>query len=115
MTLSTNAKEIQRADLLAYAKNLGISIVHIFDTARTYGGMTVAFRKHLPEHTSTNMVEVAVATCSRLDCFSRKEGTRLALYNFAGGRTISLPLSTGFADEDLPSIVKNAFSNIYFT
>lgn len=105
--------DADRKALLEDAENEGVSIVHIFNPASPKGGLTVAFRKHLPEHTSTNMVEVAVVTCSSVDTFSRKVGTAMALSDFFTDKTIDLPLSTGYADEDLNAIVKQKFSALY--
>ena len=102
--------ENYRQELVSFAKDANISIVHIFDKENPKGGLTVAFRKHMPHQNSTNMVEVAVATCSTLDTFSRKIGTRMALELFAEGRTIDLPLSCGHKEEDLNLRVKEFFS-----
>jgi hypothetical protein len=57
------------------------------------------------------MVEVAVATCSLADNFSRKIGTHLALQSFEEGNTIRLPLSYGYPEEDLNKTVIEFFSN----
>lgn len=103
--------ENYRQELVSFAKDANISIVHIFDKENPKGGLTVAFRKHMPHQNSTNMVEVAVATCSTLDTFSRKIGTQYALDNFRDGRTIDLPLSSGYKYEDLNLMVKEFFSN----
>ena len=102
-----------RKKLLEMAGRAGVGIVHIFNPDAPKGGLTVAFRKHLPEYTSTNMVEVAVVTCSAVDNFSRKVGTTMVLSNFFNDRTIDLPLSTGYADEDLNAIIKQKFTELY--
>lgn len=109
----TDNKDTQRAALLEWANNSGIGIVHVFDECKHKGGLTIAFRKNVPEHVSTNMVEIAVATCSRADTFSRKEGTRLALSKFEDGYTVTLPLSTGHKDEDLADLIKYAFTDMF--
>ena len=105
--------EDERQTLLADAKRNGVNIVHIFCTANTKGGLTVAFRKTRPNETSTNMVDVAVATCSFADTFSRKIGTHLALQKWFDGDLIQLPLSSGYADEDLNGRVKEAFASMW--
>jgi hypothetical protein len=103
-----------RAELLSDAKRNGVGIVHIFCTENTKGGLTVAFRKARPNQQSTNMVDVAVATCSFEDTFSRKIGTELALAKwFDGDNIIQLPLSSGHADEDLNGRVKEAFAAMW--
>ncbi len=102
-----------RAELLSDAKRNGVGIVHIFCTANNKGGLTVAFRKVKPRQQSTNMVDVAVATCSIDDTFSRKIGTELALAKWFDGDTIQLPLSSGHADEDLNGRVKEAFASMW--
>lgn len=96
-----------------FAKKQGIRTVHIFNKEFPKGGLTVAFAKVKPDQVSTNMVLVAVATCSMLDSFCRKTGTFLALSAYYDGEVIALPLSSGYADEDLPKRVKNAFEALY--
>ena len=112
--MTKTATNLFRQDLLRKANVLGVRVVHVFDDNHPKGGLTIAFRKAVPEHTSTNMVEVSVATCSRLDTFSRKIGTEMALSNFFEGLVVELPLSFGYVDEDLNKVVKEAFSNMYF-
>jgi len=107
--------ERDRKELLEYATAEGVGIVHIFDKNNPKGGLTVAFRKIMPERVSHNMVQVAVATCSLMDNFSRKIGTAMALNKFECGETIDLPLSSGWKDEDLAGIVKRKFTALYFT
>lgn len=102
--------EAERKEMLRKAEVTGVGIVHIFNPSDTKGGLTVAFRKCLPEQVSTNMVDVSVAVCSRSDTFSRKIGTYNALEKFFYGEIISLPLSSGYADEDLAGTVKFAFT-----
>lgn len=114
VNMTKTASELYRQGLLQKANTLGVKIVHVFDQSYPKGGLTIAFRKTVPEHTSTNMVEVAVATCSRLDTFNRKLGTTMALGSFFDGAIIELPLSFGYADEDLNKVVKEVFSTIYF-
>jgi hypothetical protein len=104
----------QRTDLLAYAEQMKIGVVHIFDKEYPMGGLTVAFRKLSP-YDSGVMVEVAVVTCSKLDTFSKKIGTLLALGKFADGETIALPLNTNISGDGLNFDVKAAFSALYFS
>lgn len=104
--------ETERANLVSKAAYDKVNIVHVFDSANPKGGLTVAFRKVSP-YTNGNMVKVAVATCSALDNFNRKLGTQLALNKFYDDETIELPLSSGWADEDLNGIVKTCFSALY--
>lgn len=99
--------------LLDEAKELGVGVVHIFDKEDPKGGLTVAFRKVKPEYVSTNMVEVAVVTCSYADTFSRKTGSTYALDAFFNSTTIKLPLSAGQPDEDLAGRVKRAFTAMW--
>jgi hypothetical protein len=105
--------EQERQTLLADAKRNGVSIVHIFCTENTKGGLTIAFRKTRPNEQSTNMVDVAIATCSFSDTFSRKIGTQIALQKWFDGDMIQLPLSSGHADEDLNGRVKWAFTSMW--
>jgi hypothetical protein len=105
--------EDERQTLLADAKRNGVQLVHIFCTADTKGGLTIAFRKSRPNEQSTNMVDVAVATCSFADTFSRKIGTHLALQKWFDGFLTQLPLSSGHADEDLNGRVKEAFASMW--
>ena len=102
----------QREDLLAYAAQTRVGVVHIYDKLFPKGGLTVAFRK-MSKYESGIMVEVAVATCSNADSFSKKTGTLLALGKFADGEVISLPLYT-MKDEGLAYNVKTAFAALYF-
>ena len=102
-------------ELLADAKAYGVGVVHVFNELNPMGGLTIAFRKAEPNQTSTNMVEVAVATCSYSDNFSRKIGTTFALEKFFSEMTILLPLAAGYEDEDLAGSVKRKFSALYFT
>lgn len=106
-------QEAIRRELLENAQVKGVQVVHVFDPERPKGGLTIAFRKHIAEHTSTNMLQISVATCSTLDNFSRKIGTMLALQSFFNENTIDLPLSSGCADEDLNKIVKDTFTRLY--
>lgn len=107
--------EQDRQMLLSDAKRNGVNVVHVFDESDPKGGLTIAFRKAQPTQTSTNMVDVAVATCSYADNFSRKIGTQLALQKWFDGDLVSLPMSTGHADEDLNGIVKRKFHSFFFT
>jgi hypothetical protein len=109
--LANEVSKGNRATYIRYAAENNIKIVHIFNKERPKGGLTVAFRKTMPHQASTNMVEVAVATCSLADNFSRKIGTHLALQSFEEGNTIRLPLSYGYPEEDLNKTVIEFFSN----
>lgn len=101
-----------RAELLADAKAQGVGIVHINPSWLNKGGITIAFKKS-SQYKSGSMVDVAVATCSKLDTFSRKIGTTIALEKFFEGETIQLPLLQSFPDEELSYVVKSAFSAFY--
>jgi hypothetical protein len=109
-------KEAIKADnkfLRSQAVQQNIGIVHIFDKENTLGGLTIAFRK-VSKYPSGRMVEVAVATCSIEDTFSKKLGTSAALAKFFDGETIQLPLLQWYtAEEDLPFVVKQAFTALY--
>lgn len=102
-----------RAFLLQKAEILGVGIVHIFDESNPKGGMTVAFRKVSPFAKGT-MVDVAVATCSKEDSFSRKTGTKLALESFFNGQTIALPISNPSSNEGISTQVKWAFEGLFY-
>lgn len=105
--------EQERLELLDEAKRNGIKVVHVFNTDNPKGGLSIAFRKCMPNQVSTNMVECAVVTCSYNDTFSRKVGTNLALQKWFDGTTITLPLSSGHTYEDLSGRVKRAFMALY--
>lgn len=98
-------------DLRDRAKAFGIGIVHIFNKYTRKGGLTVAYRKVSP-HESGVMVEVAVATCSQEDCFSRKLGTSIAIEKFIAGEVIQLPLALN-KEEGIAYNVKQAFEALY--
>lgn len=102
-----------QAFLLQKAEILGVSVVHIFDECAPKGGMTVAFRKVSPFAKGT-MVEVAVATCSKEDSFSRKTGTKLALESFFNGEVIQLPLNNPVSKEGISTQVKWAFEGLFY-
>lgn len=106
--------DAERARLLEYAETHKVGVVHIYDKEFPHGGLTVAFRKLTPYDSGT-MVEVAVATCSPADSFSKKIGTSLALGKFADGETIALPLNVPGGGESLNYYVKSAFAAMYFT
>ena len=107
--------EQDRFWLLSQATKTGVGIVHIFDQEDPKGGLTVAYRKSSP-YKSGVMVEVAVATCSREDTFSRKTGTSLALSKFFANETIYLPLLNRYdGQENLATKVKWAFEALYFS
>lgn len=106
--------EDERLKLLQRAKYSGVQLVHVFDEDNPKGGLTIAFRKCRPNERSTNMVDVAVATCSYSDNFNRKIGTQLALAKFFDEETVALPLSTGHSDEDLNGLIKRKFTALYF-
>ena len=101
-----------RAELLEAARARGIGIVHIHPDWNNKGGITIAFKKS-SKYRSGSMVDVAVATCSNQDTFSRKIGTTLALEKFDEGETIQLPLLQSWPDEELSYVVKTAFSAMY--
>lgn len=102
-----------RAFLLQKAELLGVGVVHIFDECDPKGGMTVAFRK-VSRFAKGTMVEVAVATCSKEDSFSRKTGTKLALEAFFNGEVIQLPLNNPDSQEGLSTQVKWAFEGLFY-
>lgn len=104
--------ERQRAELLDYATKMGVGLVHIYDKDSPKGGLTVAFRK-TTQYKSGVMVEVAVATCSTQDSFSKKIGTVLALGKFADGETIYLPINCALNGENLAYNIKSAFWRLY--
>ena len=106
--------ERQRAELLDYSTKMGVGLVHIYDKEYPKGGVTVAFRK-TTQYKSGVMVEVAVATCSTQDSFSKKIGTVLALAKFADGETIYLPINCALNGENLAYNIKLAFSALYFS
>jgi hypothetical protein len=105
------AQDQLRRDLLAEASEDNVGIVHVFNTDFPHGGLTVAFKK-CNEYKTGYMVEVAVATCSPEDAFSKKTGTVQALTKFFAGETIYLPLLMGYEVEDLNFAVKNAFMKL---
>ena len=109
------AIESERQTLLSDAKRNGVSIVHVFNELDPKGGLTIAFRKSMPNQVSTNMVDVSIAVCSHADTFSRKIGTFIALQKWFNNDMVQLPLSTGWADEDLNGIVKRKFTAMHFT
>ena len=98
--------------LLNRAKEEKVGHVHIFDTSKCKGGLTVAFRQSGRFKTG-RMVDVAVATCSIEDTFSRKIGANIALRNFFEGNTISLPLLLGYDVSNINYAVKAAFTRLY--
>ena len=110
--LNTAIKEY-REELHQSAKDQGIGIVHIY-TDGEKGGLTIAYRKS-NEFTSGCMVEVAVATCSEADAFSKKIGVQLALEKFFDDNTIELPLLKTFEARDVSYAVKSAFTAMYYS
>jgi len=102
--------------LLQKAAILGVGIVHVFDTACAQGGLTIAFRKASPFHNG-RMVDIAIATCSINDAFSKKIGTARALEAFFNGSAIQLPLANSKMSkyENLATTVKRAFSCLYYS
>lgn len=108
---SDNPEEARIA-LLNKAVLQKVGIVHIFDPEYAKGGLTIAFRKSTP-HKAGAMVDVAVATCSRLDVFSKKIGTQRALEMFFAGKTIQLPILQHFCQDHLSYAVKKAFTKLY--
>ena len=99
----------QLAELLDFAKSAGVGIVHIHNIK---GGLTVAFAP-VNEFKSTRMVDVAVQVCSIDDTFSKRKGAIGALKKFHDGEFITLPLLNIYTSEDLPYVVKQAFSKLY--
>lgn len=112
-TIMNEEVNAERTELLEYAERLGISVVHIYDKESPKGGLSVAFRKLSP-YDSGVMVEVAVATCSVEDAFSKKIGTLLALRRFSEGEVVALPLNTNVNSEGLNYNVKAAFTSLYY-
>lgn len=108
-----NAIKQYREELHESAKAENIGIVHIY-TDGLKGGLTIAYRKS-NEFTSGCMVEVAVATCSEADAFSKKIGVQLALEKFFDGTTIELPLLKSFEARDVSYAVKEAFTALYYS
>lgn len=112
--MEKNETDRQRADLLNYAEQVGVGVVHVYDKTNPKGGMTVAYRK-ATQYKSGFMVEVAVATCSEKDSFSKKIGTLLALGKFADGETILVPIRGLLCnDENIAFNVKYAFESLYY-
>lgn len=107
-------RDEERKALIADANDIGVGIVHIFRKYDPKGGLTIAFRKVSP-YKNGRMVELAVATCSPEDAFSKKIGTTLALQSWFNGETIKLPLLIGYEDEDINGAVKDAFTALYRT
>jgi hypothetical protein len=104
--------EEERIALLNKAVLQKVGIVHIFDTGYAKGGLTIAYRKSTP-HRAGSMVDIAVATCSKYDVFSKKIGTQRALEMFFAGKTIQLPLLQTFAKDDLSYAIKRSFTKFY--
>lgn len=102
-----------REQLHDSAKAQNIGIVHIHQDG-VKGGMTVAYRK-CTEYKSGCMVEVAVASCSTDDAFSKKIGVQIALEKFFDGNTIELPLLNSYAARDISYAVKQAFTALYYS
>lgn len=102
-----------REELHESAKEQGIGIVHIY-TDGEKGGMTIAYRKS-NQFSSGCMVEVAVATCSEADAFSKKIGVQLALEKFFDDNTIELPLLKTYEARDVSYAVKSAFTAMYYS
>lgn len=94
------------------AKELGIGIVHIYDTENPKGGLTVAYKRCSP-YRSGKMVTVAVHTCSEHDNFDRKIGTSGALGRFIEGNTIDLPILKTWSTTNISWAVKSAFTALY--
>ncbi len=106
------SKEEERIRLLNKAVLQKVGIVHIFNPDYAKGGLTIAFRKSTP-HRAGSMVDIAVATCSRHDVFSKKIGTQRALEMFFVGKTIQLPILQTFSQDHLSYAVKKAFTKLY--
>ena len=102
-----------REELHESAKEQGIGIVHIYIDGEK-GGMTIAYRKS-NQFSSGCMVEVAVATCSEADAFSKKIGVQLALEKFFDDNTIELPLLKTYEARDVSYAVKSAFTAMYYS
>ena len=113
--MSTPQPKTPRELLLSDAKRNGVNVVHVFNPVHPYGGLTIAFRKVKPNQRSTNMVDIAVATCSYADTFNRKIGTEIALTKWFNCETIQLPLSDGLPNEDLNGLVKRRFGALFFS
>lgn len=109
------ALEEERQHLLSDAKRNGVNVVHVFSENYPKGGLTIAFRKTMPNQKSTNMVDCAIVTCSYADNFNRKVGTQLALKKWFDCDTVQLPLASGWDGEDLNGTVKRKFHAMYFT
>lgn len=101
-----------REQLHDSAKAQNIGIVHIHEDGQK-GGLTIAYRKTSP-YASGRMVEVAVATCSIEDAFSKKIGVQNALEKFFDGQTIELPLLNNYDQRDISYAVKTAFTAFYY-
>lgn len=103
-----NSKE-NLALLMDWAKREGVGIVHVHNVK---GGMTIAFGTTNP-YSSCRIVDVAVQICSPEDTFSKRIGAVGALEKFMDGQVIQLPLLNVYAKEDLPYVVKKAFTALY--
>ena len=102
-----------REELHESAKAENIGIVHVYSDGEK-GGLTIAYRKS-NEFSSGCMVEVAVATCSNADTFSKKIGVQIALEKFFDNSTIELPLLKSFEARDISYAVKEAFTAMYYS
>ncbi len=104
----TNQKE-DLVVLLEWAKREGVGLVHVHNIK---GGLTIAFAPTTP-YASCRIVDVAVQICSPEDTFSKRRGAVGALEKFMDGQVIQLPLLNVYPKEDLPYIVKKAFTSLY--
>ena len=109
-----HANEQRRLELLEEAKDVGVSIVHIFDEDHPFGGLTVAFRKCNSVSKNAVMADVALAYCSPHDNFSRKIGTAHALEKWFDGYTIQMPLFMHEHVDGENALVKSIFSQMFY-
>lgn len=106
--------EENRQYYLELARIKGIGIVHIFDKYHPFGGLTVAFSRCNPDLKNGVMADVSLAYCSRLDNFSRKEGTHLALHKFFNDDHIQMPLFAHSHIDGDNALVKSIFGQMFF-
>lgn len=92
-------------ELMAQMYINDISVIHGFNPANKFGGMTVAYRHSFP---NSNMVFVAASYCVKQDAYDEVTGMYHVLDKFFSGEFIQLPLGH-LSGDDLAKVLFKKF------
>lgn len=95
-------------NLLSWAKDEQVHLLHCFDPDYAWGGCTIAWKRE-GDGKNSRMLRVSISYCSDKDQFCRRIGATNALTNFFNENSILVPLGSN----DSALIVRNLRNMFY--